>query len=75
MTSIGLPDYDLIEVGKELGLYDNTAMKTLHGLLNDRNRCAHGSKYSPDLNETLGFLSKLLHMIEDLQTARSSRRA
>ena len=62
-------DYQLIEVGKELEFYDNTTMKTLHGLLNDRNRCAHGSKYLPDLNETLGFLSKLLHMVKDLQTS------
>jgi hypothetical protein len=66
-------DYQLIELGKELSFYDNTTMKTLHGMLNDRNRCAHGLKYSPDLNETLGYLSKLLHMIEDLQGAASRR--
>jgi hypothetical protein len=64
-------DYDLIKVGKELRFYGNTMMKTLHGLLNDRNRCAHGSEYSPDLHETLGFLSKLLHMIEELQATPS----
>ena len=64
-------DYQLIELGKELDFYDNTTMKTLHGLLNDRNRCAHGSKYLPDLNETLGFLSKLLHVVKDFQASPS----
>jgi hypothetical protein len=63
------PDFDLIQVGKELGFYNETTKKTLHGLLNDRNRCAHGSRYDPDLNETLGYLSKVLHVISDLKTA------
>lgn len=62
-------DFDLIQVGKELGFYNETTKKTLHGLLNDRNRCAHGSRYDPDLNETLGYLSKILHVISDLQIA------
>jgi hypothetical protein len=66
-------DHQLIETGKKLDFYDNTTMKTLHGMFNDRNRCAHGSRYSPDLNETLGFLSKLLHMIKDLKTTSSRR--
>ena len=66
-------DHDLIEVGKRLGLYDNTTMKTLHGLLNDRNRCAHGSRYAPDVNETIGFLSKILHMINDLKHSPTGR--
>ena len=62
------PDFDLIQVGKELGFYNETTKKTLHGLLKDRNLCAPGSRYNPDLNETLGYLSKVLHVISDLQT-------
>ena len=61
-------DYQLIEAGwKELGLYNRGNEKTLQGLLNDRNRCAHGSGYFPDLNETWAFLKKLFDMIEYLQ--------
>jgi hypothetical protein len=37
-------------------------------MVNDRNRCAHGSGYEPDLNETLSFLKKVFDMIEYLQS-------
>lgn len=67
-------DYDRIEAGwKQLGFYNRATEKTLHGLLNDRNRCAHGSGYDPDLNETLAFLKKLADMIEFLKTRPGSR--
>jgi hypothetical protein len=67
-------DYQLIEAGwKELGFYNRGTEKTLQGLLNDRNRCAHGSGYSPDLNETWAFLKKLFDMIEYLQNSPGSR--
>lgn len=67
-------DYDRIEAGwKQLGFYDRASEKTLHGLLNDRNRCAHGSGYDPGLNETLAFLKKLVDMIEYLKTRPGSR--
>jgi len=67
-------DYQLIEAGwKELGFYNRGTEKTLQGLLNDRNRCAHGSGYFPDLNETWAFLKKLFDMIEYLQNSPGSR--
>jgi len=69
-------DYQLIEAGwKELGFYNRGTEKTLQGLLNDRNRCAHGSGYFPDLNETWAFLKKLFDMIEYLQNSPGSRSA
>lgn len=67
-------EYQLIDAGKKLGLYNQAAANTLRGLLNDRNQLAHGSGYFPDLNETLGFLSKLFRVIEDLQKRKSSAR-
>ena len=66
-------DFQTIEAGKKLGFYDEGTRKTLQGMLNDRNRCAHGSGYSPDLNETLAFLKKVFDMIEHLQTRLGSR--
>jgi hypothetical protein len=66
-------DFQTIEAGKKLGFYDEGTRKTLQGMLNDRNRCAHGSGYSPDLNETLAFLKKVFDMIEHLQTSLGSR--
>lgn len=66
-------DYDRIEAGwKQLGFYDRATEKTLNGLLNNR-RCAHGSGYDPDLNETLAFLKKVVDMIEYLKTRPGSR--
>lgn len=62
-----ISDSQLIDVGKELGLYKEPMKKTLEGLLNDRNRCAHGSGYFPTLDESLGFLSKIIRIIEDLR--------
>ncbi len=66
-------DFQTIEAGKKIGFYDEGTRKTLQGMLNDRNRCAHGSGYSPDLNETLAFLKKVFDMIEHLQTSLGSR--
>ncbi len=62
------PDSQLIDVGKEIGYYGESIRKTLQGLLNDRNRCSHGSGYSPVLDDVQGFLSKIFHVITDLKT-------
>lgn len=66
------PDSQLIDVGKELGYYSESMRKTLQGLLNDRNRCSHGSGYSPVLDDVQGFLSKIFHVITDLKMASGS---
>ncbi len=60
-------DHQVIEAGKDLGLYNKTVMKALHGLLNKRNEAAHPSDYFPDLNETLGYVSEVFHRIERLK--------
>jgi hypothetical protein len=60
-------DFQVIEAGKVAGVYKNTPMKALHGLLNRRNECAHPSEYFPDLNQTLGYVSELFARIEWLQ--------
>lgn len=60
-------EYQLIEAAKDLGLITKAAMKALHGLLSKRNECAHPSNYTPNLNETLGYVSELLNRAGDLE--------
>ena len=61
-------DFQVIELGRELGLYNKTVMKALHGLLNKRNEAAHPTDYFPDMNETLGYVSEIFHRIERLES-------
>lgn len=60
-------EFAVVEAGKAAGVYNNTTMKALHGLLNRRNECAHPSEYFPSLNETLGYLSELFKRIAALK--------
>lgn len=60
-------DFGVIEAGKAAGVYANTMMRGLHGLLSRRNECAHPSTYFPDLNMTLGYISDLFDRIERLR--------
>ncbi len=62
-----IPEYQVVEVCKDMALCSKNETKALLGLLNKRNECAHPSNYSPDLNESLGFISEVLHRIEMLQ--------
>jgi hypothetical protein len=67
-------DYSRIQGGWQLfGFYDRGTEKTLQGLLNDRNRCAHGSGYAPNFNEVFAFLKKLFDMIDHLQSGPGNR--
>lgn len=61
-------EFGVIEAGKAAGVYNNTTMKALHGLLNRRNECAHPSEYFPDLNETLGYIGELFKRIKQLRS-------
>jgi hypothetical protein len=58
------PEYQIIEAGRDMGLYSRSLCKALHGLLNKRNECAHPSDYFPDLNQTLGYISEIINRIE-----------
>lgn len=62
-----VPEYQIVEASKDMALCSRNETKALLGLLNKRNECAHPSNYSPDLNESLGFISEVLHRIEMLQ--------
>lgn len=60
-------EHQLIMVCREVKLLNKNEEKAFLGLLNTRNECSHPSSYSPNLNETLGFISQLLNRINTLQ--------
>jgi len=62
-----VPEYQVVEACKDTALCSRNETRALLGLLNKRNECAHPSNYFPDLNESLGFISEVLHRIEMLQ--------
>jgi hypothetical protein len=57
-----VPEYQLIQAGKRVGLLTNGQMKSLHGHLNTRNQAAHPTGFDPGINETLGFVESLLKL-------------
>ena len=59
-----IPDFQIIEAARNVGLCTKNQVKALHGLLNKPNECAHPSEYYPDLNHLLGYISELLQRIE-----------
>jgi hypothetical protein len=59
-------EFQLIAVGRDVGLLTKNDVKALHGMLNKRNECAHPSEYYPGLNDTLGFISELFQRIAKL---------
>lgn len=66
-------DFQVIELGKGLGLYNRTVMKAFHGLLNKRNEAANPSDYFPDMNETLGYVSEIFNRLERLKQEELNR--
>lgn len=65
-----VPESQMLDAAKELGLLSKNQAKALHGLLNKRNECAHPSGYEPGLNDTLGYVSEILSRIETLRDRR-----
>ena len=63
-----VPEYQMIEAARDMGLLSKNETKTILGLLSKRNECAHPSGYDPNMNESLGFISELINRIEKLNT-------
>lgn len=61
-----VPEFQIIDSLKDLGLCTKTEVKALQGLLNKRNECAHPSDYYPGLNDSLGYISELMARIETI---------
>jgi hypothetical protein len=62
-----VPESQLIDAARELGLLSKSAAKTIQGMLSKRNECAHPSGFEPSLNDTLGYISELFARIKTLQ--------
>lgn len=65
-----VPEFQLLDAARDLGVLSKAATKTLHGLLAKRNECAHPGAYEPEVNEALGFISELLARIKTIQQKR-----
>jgi hypothetical protein len=61
-----VPEHQLLEASREVGLCTKGELKALLGLLNSRNECAHPSGFCPGLNESLGYVSQLLKRLATL---------
>jgi len=62
-----IPEFQIIEATYSVEICRKGQMRVLLGLLNKRNECAHPSKYDPNLNETLGYISELLQRINHMK--------
>jgi hypothetical protein len=60
-------EYAFIEALRAANLISKNEMKAFHGMLTRRNECAHPSDYFPDMNQSLGYISKALARIEALK--------
>jgi hypothetical protein len=60
-------EFNIIELLMEIGICSKTEKKALQGLLNKRNECAHPSSHTPEINETLGYISEIFKRIELIQ--------
>jgi len=68
------PDYQIVEALRVTKLCAKSEMKSIHGLLSVRNESAHPSAFLPDLNRALGFVSDVLHRIENMQPKHATPR-
>ncbi len=58
-----VPEHQLVDVLKNVGLGTKNDVKALHGLLAKRNECAHPSSFLPGLNETLGYIEEIIQRV------------
>ena len=59
-------EFQMIELGRDVGLFRKNEAKAILGLLSKRNECAHPSTREPGMNEAIGYISELLDRISDL---------
>jgi len=65
-----VPEQQLVELARELGLLSKSEMKTILGLLAKRNECAHPTGHEPDMNQAIGYIAELLSRVEKLARKR-----
>ena len=57
-------EYQILDAARDVGILSKSELKVLQGDLAKRNQCAHPSEHSPDLNESLGYISGLLTRLQ-----------
>jgi hypothetical protein len=65
-----VPEFQLVEVARDVGLFGKAEAKSLLRLLAKRNECAHRSGYRFDLNEAIGFVSEIVNRMQRLAKKR-----
>jgi len=60
------PERQFVDAMTPLGLATKNETAAFVGLLLKRNECAHPTGYYPDLNQTLGYMSEILHRLKVL---------
>ena len=63
-----VPEYQLLEAARDVGVLKKTELKVLVGRLAIRNECAHPSDHLPGANESLGYVSDLLKRMKALES-------
>lgn len=61
-----IPERQLVEALKTVGLLTKNQVGALISLLQRRNECAHPTGYYPGLNETLGYISEIMNRLTTL---------
>lgn len=61
-------DSNILDQLKSHKILTTIREKSLRGLLNKRNECAHPSSYNPDINQTLGYVSEVIDRLRSLMS-------
>jgi hypothetical protein len=56
-------EHAVADAAKQVGCITKAQLKFFHGLLHQRNQCAHPTGYAPDLDQTLGYLKSVFDLI------------
>lgn len=62
-----LKDFQIIEAGQKLRIFNKREARTLYAMLAKRNDCAHPSGYNPTMNSSLGYVDDLMYQISTLE--------
>lgn len=63
-----IPESQLLDVGKDVGIFRKAELRAIAGLLAKRHECAHPHPRSPSVNEAVGYIADLLGRVEHLTT-------
>ena len=62
-----IPEFQFIEVARDIKFITKAESRSIFGLLSKRNECAHPGGYCPNLNESIGYVSEIINRIDQLK--------